>query len=118
MLDVAKEKVNKKQLLKKFLDFPKNSRREFFSKEMKLLNDLISRYSIEFISLLSLSKKYDSIAVILSDSFKPEIDKKFREFNYKINTSLYEQINLNNIKSGEDLFTDRKPKTIRGFLNG
>lgn len=115
---MAKKKVNKRELLKKFLEFPKNSRREFFAREMKLLNDLISRYSEEFIYLLSLPKKYESIAVILCDSYKSEIDNRFRCFNYKTDDSLYDKIFLSEEKVGEDSSVKIKPKTVRDFLNG
>lgn len=113
-----KTKINKKLLLKKFLIFPKTAKRDFFSREMKLLNTLIERYSDEFVACLSLEKKYDSIAIILCDSFKSEIDKRFRSFNYKTDDSMYEKITLQDIKFGEDLEIKIKPKTIRGFLNG
>jgi len=115
---VAKAKINKKQLLKKFVEFPKTGIRLFFAKEMNLLNLLIERYSIEFVQVLSLNKKYDSLAVVLCESFKPEIDKKFRSFNYRIDHSKYEQYNISSTKSGEDILLKNKPKTIRDFLNG
>ena len=115
---VQKKKFNKKQLLKKFVEFPKTGIRFFFAKEMKLLNDLIDRYSIEFVDALSLIKKYDSMAVILSDSYKKELDKKFNNFNYKIDSSKYDIVTLSDSKSGEDAVIKSKPKTIRDFLNG
>lgn len=115
---MAKAKINKKQLLKKFVEFPKTGIRLFFSKEMTLLNILIERYSIEFVNILSLNKKYESMAIILCDSFKKEIDKKFRSFNYKTNFSKYDEYKLSSIKSGEDTELKNKPKTIRDFLNG
>ena len=115
---MAKKNLNKRQLLKKFLEFPKNSKRDFFSREMKLLNNLISRYSEDFVCSLSLPKKYDSIAVILCDSFKSEIDKRFRDFTYKCDLSMYEDVEVQLEKAGQDLEIKTKPKTVRQFLNG
>lgn len=115
---MAKAKFNKKQLLKKFVEFPKTGIRHFFSKEMSLLNILIERYSIDFLNVLTLNKKYDSLAIILCDSYKPEIDKKYRSFNYKTDDSLYDKIETTSVKSGEDVEIKIKPKTIKDFLNG
>jgi hypothetical protein len=115
---VAKTKINKRHLLKKFVEFPKTGIRHFFSREMKLLNDLIERYSIEFVDALSLDKKYESMAIILCDSFKKEIDKRYKHFNYKIDHSKYEKQIISEQKFGENLQVNKKLKTIRDFLNG
>jgi len=111
-------KINKKLLLRKFLDIPSKGSRLFYIKEMTLLNNLIKKYSEEFVLALKLPKKYDSIAIILCESFKPLLEKKFRDFNYKIDKSKYEKINLSNDKFGEDFHVEVKLKTIRDFLNG
>ena len=110
---MAKAKFNKKVLLKKLIDIPKSSIRIFYAREMKLLNDLIDCYNIEFIATLSLSKKYDSVAILLCDSFKETLDSKFRCFNYKINESLYETNQIYSKKFDQDLILDKKPKTIK-----
>ena len=115
---MAKSSINKRLLLKKFVEFPKNGVRHFFSREMMFLNKLIERYSIEFLQVLSLDKKYDSLAVISSDSFEKELDSRFRNFNFKINESLYDKVEVFPDKFGEDLSFKQKPKTIKEFLNG
>jgi hypothetical protein len=114
----TKSKVNKKLLLRKFVNVPPKGSRLFYMKEMTLLNSLIERYSEEFVSVLKFPKKYDSMAVIICESYKAEIDRKFRDFNYKIDDSKYEEIKLSNFKSGEDFNLVTKPKTIKKFLNG
>ena len=43
------KKLNKKNLLKKFLEIPRSASRDFYSREMKMLNSLIERYSEEFV---------------------------------------------------------------------
>ena len=113
-----KGKINKKLLLKKFVDIPKKGSRLFYVKEMTLLNALINRYSEEFVLALKLPKKYDSMAVIICDSYKLFLDKKFKEFNYKTDDSLYEKVILFENKSGEDFKKQNKIKTVRDFLNG
>ncbi len=112
------KKLNKRNLLKKFLEIPKSASRDFYCKEMKMLNALIERYSEEFVNKLLFAKKFDSMAVIICDAFKHELDKKFRNFNYEIDYSKYETFNLNSFKCGEDLILKKKTKTIRDFLNG
>ena len=112
-----KKTLNKKLLLKNLIVIPKGSKREIYAREMKLLNDLIARYNEEFVSVLTLKEKYDSIAVILSDSYKKELDIKFNNFNYKIDHSKYSLPALSE-KVGEDVLFSSKPKTIRNFLNG
>jgi hypothetical protein len=115
---VKKPKINKKLLLKKFVNIPQKGSRLFYMKEMTLLNILIERYSEEFVLALKLPKKYDSMAIIICDTYKQQIDKKFRDFNYKIDASKYEEIILSESKSGEDAKVTIKPKTIKDFLNG
>lgn len=114
----SKSKVNKKLLLRKFVNVPVKGTRLFYMKEMTLLNSLIERYSEEFVCVLKFPKNYDSMAVILCESYKKEIDKKFRDFNYKIDETKYEEITLSEVKSGEDFTLVSKPKTIKKFLNG
>jgi len=112
-----KKGLNKKLILKNLITIPRGSKREIYAREMKLLNDLIARYSEDFICVLTLKEKYDSIAVILSDSYKKELDLKFSNFNYKIDVSKYTSPTLSE-KVGEDFHISLKPKTIKNFLNG
>ena len=116
-MPAKKKGLNKKQILKNLILIPKGSKREVYAREMKLLNDLIARYSEEFISVLSLKEKYDSIAIILCDSYKKELDIKFNNFNYKIDHTKYISPSLTE-KIGEDAQIFLKPKTIKDFLNG
>lgn len=115
---VKKPKINKKLLLRKFVNIPEKGSRLFYMKEMTLLNTLIERYSEEFVLALKLIKKYDSMAIVICDSYKNQIDKKFRDFNYRIDKTKYEEIILSENKSGEDINVIIKPKTIKDFLNG
>jgi hypothetical protein len=112
------KKLNKRNLLKKFLEIPRSASRDFYCREMKMLNSLIDRYSEEFVCKLNFAKKFDSMAVIICDAFKTELDRKFRNFNYEIDFSKYETFKVDAIKHGSDLTIKRKIKTIRDFLNG
>ena len=112
-----KLKINKKLLLRKFVNIPEKGSRLFYMKEMTLLNTLIERYSEEFVLALKPIKKYDSMAIIICDSYKQQIDKKFRDFNYRTDKSKYEDIILSENKSGEDISIIKKIKTVKDFLN-
>jgi len=112
------KKLNKRNLLKKFLEIPRSASRDFYSREMKMLNSLIERYSEEFVFKLNFAKKFDSMAVIICDAFKLELDRKFRNFNYEIDFSKYETYKVDANKHGQDLIVKKKVKTIRDFLNG
>ena len=111
-------KLNKKLLLKKFVNIPQKGSRLFYMKEMTLLNSLIERYSEEFVLALKFPKKYDSMAIIICESYRDQIDKKYKDFTYRTDTSMYEDVPILDKKSGEDFNLTNKPKTIRDFLNG
>lgn len=111
-------KLNKKLLLKKFVNIPEKGSRLFYMKEMTLLNSLLERYSEEFVLALKLPKKYDSMAIIICESYKDQIDKKYKDFTYRTDSSMYQEVHLLDEKSGEDFNLINKPKTIRDFLNG
>lgn len=112
------KKLNKRNLLKKFIEIPRAASRDFYCREMKMLNSLIEKYSEEFVSKLNFAKKFDSMAVIMCEAFKTELDRKFRNFNYEIDFSKYETFKVDQIKHGSDSAVKRKIKTIRDFLNG
>jgi glutathione peroxidase-family protein len=118
MPKIKKDKLKKKEILDKFILIPKSQKRDFYCREFKLLNLLIERYSEDFIKVLTFPKKYDSMAIILSDGFKKTLDLKFKAFSYKTNDSNYESIPLFENKSGEDSTVKPRLKTIREFLNG
>ena len=77
---MSKKGINKKLLLKKFVNIPQKGSRLFYMKEMTLLNSLIERYSEEFVLALKLPKKYDSMAIIICESYKHQIDTKYKDF--------------------------------------
>lgn len=113
-----KQSLNKKTLLKKFVNIPEKGSRLFYMKEMTLLNSLIERYSEEFVLALKLPKKYDSMAIIVCEAYKEQIDRKFKDFTYRTDHTKYDEIILAEEKLGEDFNLINKPKTIRHFLNG
>lgn len=81
-----------------------------------MLNDLCERYSQEFMAIVSFSKKFDSLAYLVSDKLKETLDEKFRAFNFKVDLSKYKTYDIGD-KVGEDLTISRKTKTIKDFLH-
>jgi len=113
---MAKSKINKKHILARLTLVPLRDKRMFYMREMKFLNDLCERYSLEFMNVVSFDRKFDSLAYIVCDKLKETLDQKFRAFNYSIDLSRYETYNLGD-KTGEDVQVSRQPKTIKQFLN-
>lgn len=113
---MAKSKINKKHILAKLTLIPTKDKRLFYMREMKFLNILCERYSLEFMNIISFDKKFDSLAYLVSDKLKNVLDKKYRAFNFKIDLSKYQIYNIGD-KSGEDLEIKPKIKTIKDFLN-
>jgi len=114
---VAKSKgPNKRDIIFRLLEVPDKGRRPFFAREMKLLNDLCDRYSLEFMDIVNFGKKFDSLAYLVSSKLKNALDEKFRSFNFKVDLSKYKRYDIGE-KTGEDGVIPHLPKTIKDFLN-
>ena len=108
--------LNKREILFRLLDVPEKGRRPFFAREMKMLNDLIERYSQEFMSCISFDKKFDSLAYLTSPKLKGTLDEKFRAFNFRVDLSRYEVYDIGE-KVGHDKVVLPKKKTVKDFLD-
>jgi len=112
----AKPKINKRKIILRLLNEPSSSKRMFYAREMKLLNDLCNRYSLEFMNVVTFWKKLDSLAYLLSPKLKDTMDKKWRAFNYKLDKNRYDTYTIGE-KCGEDKNLKKQIKTTRDFLN-
>jgi len=114
---VAKSKgPNKRDIIFRLIEVPDKGRRPFFAREMKLLNDLCDRYSLEFMDIVGFGKKLDSMAYLVSPKLKDVMDKKFRAFNFKVDLSKYKSYDIGE-KTGEDAIISPPQKTIKDFLD-
>ena len=114
---MAKSKgPNKREIIFRLLEVPDKGRRPFFAREMKMLNDLCERYSLEFLIIVIFGKKFDSLAYLVSDKLKSPLDEKFRAFNFRVHLSNYQVYHIGE-KFGEDAVVPPKNKTIKDFLN-
>lgn len=113
---MAKSKINKKHILAKLTLVPTKDKRLFYMREMKFLNILCERYSLEFMNAMTFDKKLDSLAYLVSDKLKDTLDQKFRAFNFKVDYSRYEQYHIGD-KVGDDPVVEKKRATIKHFLN-
>jgi len=114
---VAKSKgPNKREILFRLLEVPDKGRRPFFAREMKMLNDLCERYSLEFMEIVNFGKKFDSLAYLVSEKLRGTLDQKFRAFNFRVDLSKYEVYHIGE-KVGEDKLLPQKRKTIKDFLD-
>lgn len=108
------KKLNKRDLIKKLVTEPKSQKRMFWAREMKLLNDLIEIFpNEEFWKKVSINL-VPSLAVLRSGQGLKRIQKKYREFNYKIPPKIEIPIGE---KTGKDKIFSKKPKTIRQFID-
>jgi hypothetical protein len=114
---MAKTKINKKNILARLTLVPAKDKRLFYMREMKMLNDLCDRYSLEFMNVVSFDRKFDSLAYLVSDKLKDTLDQKFRAFNFKVDLLRYPNYDIGD-KVGPDAEIPRKHKTIKNFLNG
>jgi len=115
MLHYFVAKLNKKQIVLRLITPPKSIKGAFWTREYGILKRLMQKYPNEdFWQKIHFENDWDSLVILQSDYGKSLLDKKYKEFNYKIPE--YDKIELTN-KSGCDRVITRKPKTIRGFLN-
>lgn len=105
--------MNKRELLKKLLNIPKNAKPAFWGKQFRILNSILKKFpdmkfweqvQVDRVSCLTLYAGEDACGI--ADKYKKYIFQP--EFK---NT----EINIGE-KSGEDYNTTNKPKTIKDFL--
>lgn len=112
----AKPTIKKTSILHRLLNPPTSNKRMFYMREMKLLNNLCEKYSLEFMNIVTFTKKLDSLTYFTSPKLKQTLDQKFRAFNYCVDNSKYVEYDLGE-KVGEDRPISTKNKTIKDFLN-
>ena len=100
----------------RLIDIPKTQRRFFWAKEMKLFKDLEGRYSLDFLEIVTFPKKYDSLAYLVSKELQDTMNRKWRNFNFKVDFSKYETHTIGE-KCGKDYIpADHKPKNTKDLL--
>lgn len=109
---------NKKLLVSKFVTIPDESRREFWQREYVLLNRLVERYSLEFLRDTTFSLKGESLAILFAPKILQDLDKRFKIYSSDIRINREPTIILKDDDSQKREPEQRKPKTIRDFLNG
>ena len=100
----------------RLVDVPKAQKRFFWAREMKLFKDLEERYSLDFLEIVTFPKKYDSLAYLVSKELKDTMDRKWRNFNFKVDFSKYDSYSLGE-KCGKDYIpADNKPKNTKDLF--
>ena len=108
-------KLNKKQIVLRLITPPKSIKGPFWTREYGILKRLMEKYPNEdFWQKIHFENDWDSLVILQSDYGKSLLDKKYKEFHYKIPE--YKKIELTD-KSGCDILINSKPKTIRRFLD-
>jgi len=112
----AESKISKMSILNRLILVPDKNKRPFYAREMKMLNILCERYSLEFINIVEFGKKFDSFAYISSPKLRNVMDMKWRAFNYKVDKNKYTDYNIGE-KVGKDKQVTKRNKTTKDFLN-
>ncbi len=107
---------NKRDIIFRLVEVPDKGRRPFFAREMKLLNDLCDRYSLEFMDIVDFGRKIDSMAYYTSPKLKSALDEKFRAFNFRVDLSKYQTYDIGE-KAGEDVVITPRKRTVKDFLD-
>lgn len=112
---------NQQILIKKFVDSSFFKNRGFWPREMKMATKLVKEYNLDFLLWVipPYNKKIPSLAYFMADYGKQYLMEQF--FNFKKETTdLSPQINnitLLESKIGEDPLIQKKPKSLKDFLN-
>ena len=108
-------KLNKKEIVLRMISPPKNIRGAYWSREYKILNELMELFpSEDFWQKVNFNQDWDSLLIFKSEYGMSLLKRKYKEFNFKIPN--FEKIKLTK-KSGRDKIISQKPKTIRDFLS-
>jgi hypothetical protein len=108
---------NRKEILARLIEIPEKGKRPFWSREMMFLKKLEKRYSLEFLKIVTFPKKYDSLAYLISNALKPTMDRKWKNFNFKVDFSKYESYDIGE-KFGKDFKLKKDTiKNTKKFLN-
>ena len=83
---------------------------------MKLLKDLEARYCLDFLEIVTFPKKYDSLVYLVSKELKSTMDRKWRNFNFKVDFSKYTIYDISE-KCGKDYESIyNKPKNTKDLF--
>ena len=109
-----KRKFNKKEVLGNLLNVPKLQKRNFWAREMKILNDLMKIFPEEdFWSRLSLPSKIDSLLILNTEEGKKKLQSRYNQYKYIHKET--KKIPLGK-KVGKDYKIKDKHKTIKNYL--
>ncbi len=119
----------RREIVRKHLEIPKKELGKFWKKETFLLKRLVGLYPDENFWLkvnfkpILIKLKYgekeqqlQSFAQFFRWPFKDELDKKYQQAKYTVKKD--QCVKLSTEKCGEDVIIQRKPRTIKDFLDG
>lgn len=108
------KKFNKRTVLNNLLNIPKTQKRNFWAREMKILNSLMEIFPEEdFWARLSFSSKLDSLLILNTEEGKKKIKSRYNQYKYIPKETKHIPLGK---KVGRDYKPLGKPKTIKNFL--
>ena len=110
----------KQAIISKIVIIDENSPKTLWGKEMKLLNGLVKKYGIDLLYTLPSTKPWlPSLAWFLTPNGKEFLMNAVIDYKKRI-TNIFpeaELIILLDKKVDNDIIIEKKPKTIKDFLN-
>lgn len=78
-------KFSKREVIQKLVVVPKKARRAFWAKQMAIFNKLLDKFpSKKFWQKVCFGKKYEGMEYLFSEYGLELVEKKYRDFHYKI----------------------------------
>lgn len=104
------------KILGLLVELPDEPTVDFLVREIGMLNLFIERYNEDFAKVRGREKK-DSMSYWISDVMRPEMDKRWGNFNYVTDESKYPKYTTHDHKFGEPPDLSKKKKTLWQWIN-
>tara|TARA_R110002020_G_scaffold129982_1_gene290863 strand:- start:141 stop:473 length:333 start_codon:yes stop_codon:yes gene_type:complete len=108
-------KFNKRHIIEKLIIVPDKGRRPFWAKHMAIFNKLLEKFpSQEFWQKVCFDKKYDGMEYLFSEYGLKLVEKKYRDFHYKIPPP--PSFEFSDQKLGGTPTLSQQPTNVKDFL--
>lgn len=111
-------KLKKSSVIERLVEVPKPAPKNFWPREMKILNGLLKEFPLEFLANLTIPKKTKSLSFVASNKFREKLDEKYKIYSKQIGveTPAEKDYNISEDRVASPSKAIPK-KTLRDFLN-
>ena len=108
-------KFSKREVIQKLVVVPKKARRAFWAKQMAIFNKLLAKFpSKKFWQKVCFDKKYEGMEYLFSEYGLQLVERKYRDFHYKIPPP--PSFKFSKEKIGDAPLLSIEPTNIKDFL--